>query len=289
MSETTNGLTLVSDSLPTIERIILLNAPEGLSPEKIKAIAAEELSHLQAIAMTKPDIMLCEPISVLLAVKQAMRKNLTLDPSAGLVYVRTRNIKTKDGWAKILEIQDTANGMLSVARQCGRVLDHKYPVCSYNKDGKVIQVSFSFLVQSVPAPRWETVSFGTDSFERWRVASHKENSRSWQQSSGKPQPDLTKLNYANPNYTSWKGGIDPAFAGTKAVRHALKKQGTNYNERNAVKIMIDPKSVQVAPIETIYEEVKDENQGPILEAENQNEPPVVETPISKITITNLPI
>ena len=49
---------------------------------------------------------------------------------------------------------------------------------------------------------------------------------------------MTTYNYANPNYTSWKGGIDPEFARAKAVRHGLKKLGTNQNERRALNIVI---------------------------------------------------
>lgn len=255
MQQTETGLTLLQKEQSTIEQLILLNAPDGMSIEKIKAIAAEEISHVQMIAMQKPEIMQCEPISVILAVKQAIRKNLTLDPSAGLTYVKVRSInvgsQANPAWKKILEIQDTANGKLSIARQCGRVLDHKRPSIYYSANGQVEKVIVEFLVPSVPSPRWEAIEFNTNHFQKWRIASHKENARN------KQDADINKLNYANPNYTSWNGSIDPEFASTKAIRHGLGKLGTNINERNAVKIYVDPKEVQIVSAEAAIVEAQD--------------------------------
>lgn len=235
----------LAQSLPTLEKIIALNAPENLSPEKIKAIAMEEISYIQVAAMSKPDILKCDPVSVILAVKQTIRKNLTLDPSAGLVYMKTRKIKTDKGWSTILEITDTANGKVSLARQCGQILDLKRPVVKYKENGQVETVTVEFLVPSYPEPRWEVIEFGEVHFMKWRNASHKENSRMWTEDSGKAKPDLEKLNYANPNYTSWKGGIDPEFAGTKAIKHGLGKRGTNINEINAPRVKVERKDVIV--------------------------------------------
>lgn len=235
----------LAQSLPTLEKLIALNAPDGMSEEKIKAIAMEEISHIQAAAMSKPDILNCDPISVILAVKQTIRKNLTLDPSAGLVYMKTRKIKTDKGWSTILEITDTANGKVSLARQCGQILDLKRPVIKYRENGQVETVTVEFLVPSYPEPRWEVIEFGEVHFMKWRIASHKDNSRSWSEQSGKTAPDAEKLNYANPNYTSWKGGIDPEFAGTKAIKHGLGKRGTNINEVNSKRVQVERKDVIV--------------------------------------------
>ena len=82
----------------------------------------------------------------------------------------------------------------------------------------------------MPTGRWEVRTFDESDFIRWQIASHKENGRN------KEDASLEKLNYANPNYTSWKGGIDPEFARAKAIRHGLKKLGTNANEKYANKI-----------------------------------------------------
>jgi len=64
-------------------------------------------------------------------------------------------------------------------------------------------------------------------------------------SRNKQDANNEKLNYANDNYTNWKGGIDPEFARAKAIRHALKKLGTNANEYKAIKIAQAPKEMYV--------------------------------------------
>jgi len=83
--------------------------------------------------------------------------------------------------------------------------------------------------------------------ERWRIASHRQNSRGWKPESGRPQPDSKTLNYANPLYISFKGGIDPEFARAKAVKHGLNKLGTNPNAVHAERITIEPKGVVIDP------------------------------------------
>ncbi len=42
----------------------------------------------------------CVPVTVVMAVKYALKNNLTLDPTAGLVYVKTRNVKVGNDWKK---------------------------------------------------------------------------------------------------------------------------------------------------------------------------------------------
>jgi hypothetical protein len=252
-------ITQLHDSLPIIEKLITLNAPNGMSDEQIKAMALEEISHVQTAALYKPEILNCEPLSVLLAVKQAIRKNLTLDPSAGLVYMRTRKVNIGGNqWRTILEISDTANGKISLARQCGRILDVKRPTVKYNGEGQVENVTVEFLVPSHPEPRWERIDFGTTHFTKWRIASHKENSRLWNESSGKEKPDAGLMNYANPNYTNWKGGIDPEFASTKAIKHGLNKLGININEPVTKRIHVEKKDVIVIePAEAIKAETSE--------------------------------
>lgn len=235
-------LALVKQELPTIEKILALNAPPGVD---IATIAAQEFMNLEAIAQTKPDIHQCTPMSVLLAVKSVMQKNLTLDPYAGLVYVKTRKVNTApygqpENWVKVAEMMPTANGLISINRQLGRVLDYTNPKVTKDATGRVVGVSMQLLKPSYGEPRWELYEFDESDFMRWRIASHKENSR------GKKDADPSALNYANPNYTSHKGGIDPEFSRAKCIRHSLKKLGTNPQEK-ATKLIPVKQEIVVNP------------------------------------------
>lgn len=231
MSAENKGLIILRENVPTLEALIRMNSPAGVSNDAIKAKALEELSHFQMLSLQKPDILDCEPLSILLAVKQVIKKNLSLDPSQGLVYTMVGSVKNKEGkHIKVLETPETANGKISVARQCGRILDLKRPRISYNDNGQCSKIVVEFLVPSIPAPRWEVIEFTEHNFKKWQRASHVKNSRGYKQDSGKPAPDANKMNYANALYTSWNGGIDPEFAATKAIRHSLNKLGTNVNE-----------------------------------------------------------
>jgi hypothetical protein len=157
---------------------------------------------------------------VLLAVKQCICDNLTLSPIAGLVYLFPGKIQTGINpatnakiYKDVLVYQPTAEGEISIARQSGSILDHKRPVCTYDAEGRVQSVTFEFMVPSYGQPRWEKVTFDQSNFEKWKQ-------KSAAKFGGNP----------NANYSSWKGGIDPEFAGSKAIKHALTKLGTNANE-----------------------------------------------------------
>lgn len=241
-------LDIVRNDLPTLEKILSLSAAPGTD---VATIAAQEFMYLEAIAQSKPEVYNCTPQSILLAVKGVMRQNLTLDPYAGLVYTKTRNVNigTQQApiWAKVLEMMPTANGLISINRQLGRILDYTNPEVKKDITGKVVEVSMKILKPSYGAPRWETYTFDESDFTRWQRASHKENARN------KQDADANKLNYANPNYTNWKGGIDPEFARAKCIRHSLKKLGTNPQE-------VASASVKVAgvPQDRVIDPEKDE-------------------------------
>jgi len=210
---------LAKKELPQLEAIIGLSAAKGTD---VKTLALQELEYLQMIGTTNPAIYECMPQSIIAAIKTVLKQNLTLDPYAGLVYVKTRNVKINNEWAKALEIQPSANGIISINRQCGRVLDIERPETIKDAQGKVIGVKVRYLVPSYneagkPCYRWREVEFDESDFLRWQRASHKENGRN------KADANPQTLNYSNPNYTSWKGGIDPEFARAKAIRHGLKK------------------------------------------------------------------
>lgn len=224
----------VKQELPQFQALIALNAREGTD---VATLAAQELEFLQQRALALPAIYECLPQTIIMAVKAAISKNLSLDPDAGLTYVKTRNMKVGDSWVKALEVQPTANGLISINRQCGRVLDVKRPEVTKDASGKVVAVSVEFMVPSYDlngnkTARWEKVSFDEDDFYRWQRASHKENGRN------KQDANAETMNYANENYTNFRGGIDPEFARAKAIRHGLKKLGTNMNERRMERIDI---------------------------------------------------
>lgn len=234
--ETKTGLELCKAELPTLQAIIKLNSEAGVDAE---TVALQELEYLKSVSFSKPEINECIPETVVMAIKTVMKQNLSLDPSAGLVYIKTRNVKVKDKWVKALEIMPSANGLISIARQCGRLLDIKRPHPKTDDNGKVIGVSVELKLPSGNETRWETFEFDESDIFRWRRASHKEMSRNKQDANNE------HLNYANDNYTNWKGGIDPEFARAKAIRHALKKLGTNANEHKAIKIASVPKEIYV--------------------------------------------
>lgn len=231
----TETMAVVKQELPQFQALFALNARPGVD---VATLAAQELEFLEQRALTTPAIYDCVPQTIIMAVKGAISKNLSLDPDAGLTYVKTRNIKVGENqWAKALEVQPTANGLISINRQCGRILDVKRPEVTKDATGKVIGVFVEFMVPSYDlngnkTARWEQVTFDEDDFYRWQRASHKENGRN------KQDADAKTMNYANENYTNFKGGIDPEFARAKAIRHGLKKLGTNLNERRMEKIDI---------------------------------------------------
>lgn len=236
MSTKMNEIMAVAQKeLPQLKAIISLNAPNS----DAETLAKQELEHLGMIGINTPAIFDCIPATIVMAIKTVLKQNLTLDPHAGLVYVKTRSVKVNDQWMKALEIQPSANGLISIARQCGRIFDIERPEVIKDADGKVIGVKCKYLVPSYDESgkkcmKWREVEFDESDFYRWRRASHNENGRN------KQDANAEKLNYANPTYTNWKGGIDPEFARAKAIRHGLKKLGTNQNESRAAAIVNVP-------------------------------------------------
>lgn len=218
--EQNNSLSLLNENVPTLTQLLLVNMPEGTTELQAKRKAMREIMNIEAIFSLKPELAACDPTSILLAVKQCVGDNLTLAPSAGLVYLYPQKVQvgTDPGtnakiYKQVLVYDPTAEGRISIARQSGSILHHKRPECKFDFEGKVESVSFAYLVPTKAGNFWETVTFTNSDFEKWK-----------QKSAAK------FLGNANGNYTSWKGGIDPEFAGSKAIRHALKKLGTNKNE-----------------------------------------------------------
>lgn len=238
MQTQTTALDVLRNERPTLQAITSFNYGEG---KDVSSIVLNEISYLEGMAVGKPEILLCELQSIMMAMKYVLKNNLSLDPNSGLVYTKTRNLalqKDQQGqvtkWGKVLEVQPTCEGLLSIAYQCGKILDHERPTVKKDAAGKVIEVSFKYLRPSHGSPRWVEITFDESDFKRWQTKSHAENSRGKQ--------DAASKDYSNPNYRSFNGGIDPEFARAKAIRHSLKKLGTNPNER--LSIAIKPAIVQ---------------------------------------------
>ena len=246
MSNETGLMAKLTEQVPTFKQLALIN---GIAPEKAEAIVIQEVEFIRESALANPDIMKCAPQTVLFVVKRAIKNNLTLDPQAGLMYLKTRNVnlstdQSNQQWVKVLEAQETCNGILSKCRMTGRIIDHKLPQVEFNEAGKCVGVTFEF---QLPNGRWETVKFTEYDFERWGNASHKERSRGKQ--------DANTKDYRNSLYSSWRGGIDPEMAKAKAIRHGLKKLGTNPNENKASAIQSAP--MQLLPQLTAEVEAKE--------------------------------
>ena len=229
---------MATQELPQLKALIGLNTSTDTDTA---TLALQEIEYLQMIGLSKPEIFECEPITVIMAIKRILKNNLSLDPGAGLVYTKTRSIKIgktpqgKDIWGKALDVSESAEGLISIARQCGRILDIDRPKVIKDEKGKVTSVIARFLTPTFdgmrrPTAKWREIEFDESDFRRWQTASHKENARY--------KDDGNTVDYSNPNYKSLNGGIDSEFARAKAIRHGLKKLGTNQNESRALKIVV---------------------------------------------------
>jgi len=233
---TETGIQILTNNLPTLKALMGLNARPGTD---IETMVLQEIQYVEEHGFKTPAILQCAPQSILIAVRRAIKLNLTLDPDAKLMYLIPGSVKQGNSYVKVLEAPLTANGALSVAYQCGTILDHERPSVSYNEKGQCIKVTVKLLRPSVPSPRWETIEYDTVYFKKWMTASHKKNARTWNaQHSTKPQPDANTLNHANELYRSHNGSIDPEFAIAKALRHSLEKLGTNPNAKVMLNVSI---------------------------------------------------
>mgnify|MGYP000909757014 CR=1 FL=1 len=223
----------LNDNVQTLAKIALINLPDNTPMAKAEKIVMKEIINFEMICMMKPELANLDKESIFIAVKQCIADNLTLSPNAGLVYLYPgkvcigQNGSTKI-YKDILVYEPTSEGRISIARQAGTLLDHKRPVVSFDDSGKVNGVTFEFLLNALPKPRWEIVKFDTNDFERWKQ-------KSAAKYGGTP----------NANYTSFKGGIDPEFASAKAIKHGLKKRGTNANESRNSEFVGNVENVEV--------------------------------------------
>ncbi len=237
-------LTLLNENKPTLIQKALINMVRGASLEDAQRLVEKEIFNIELILSQKPELKVCTKESILSVLTQSINDNVTLAPQAGLVYVYPYHCKVgfdtatnTDIKAWVLQYDPTANGRLSIARQAGRILDNKRPVCAFDATGKVMAVTVEFLVPSYPTPRWEAITFGEGHFKKWHTAS------------------LAKKN-SGKQYTAFNGGIDPEFAGTKAIRHGLNKLGINMNERPA---RMGAVTFTALPVEQVIKEASEEH------------------------------
>ena len=80
-------------AVPELKAIMMLNANEGTD---VETLVLQELEYVRMAALSKPEILECLPQTILMAVKSVLKKNLSLDPSAGLVYIKTRWVTMVD-------------------------------------------------------------------------------------------------------------------------------------------------------------------------------------------------
>jgi hypothetical protein len=239
--------------LATLSAIKLLTVSDNGRADTMVQV---ELAYLDSMLIASPWIKECAPITIATSIRYVLRNNLSFDPNAGLVYVTPRNAKQANGSSvRMMEVKPTANGLLSIAYQSGKVLDHKVPKVQKNAEGRVISVEFEVLKPTAGGTRWEVVEFDESDFNKWMKKSHVQNAM------GKTDADLRKLNYANDNYTNFYGGIDPEFARAKAIKHGLKKLGINTSEsmfagKAPVSPVIDPQMARAEVTEEVtHEEV----------------------------------
>lgn len=223
MENQETALQVLEKSKLTLETLALAYMPLDATKEQAQRKIIREIANVEQWLRTKPDLKaVCETQSgkesMVYAVKQCIQDGLTLSQSADLAYLIPGKVKTgqngnQDLYEWVVNYEPTANGLLSMARQSGRIFDHERPICEYDAvTGSVLSVTVKFLVPSFGQPRWETVTFGAGHFSKWKAASLKKNGA------------------ANANYTSFNGGIDPEFAGSKAIIHGLNKRGMNMEE-----------------------------------------------------------
>lgn len=229
-----NGLQLLEQNKPTLTQLVLVNMPTGTSVEEAQRVALKEISNFEMRLQTNPDLGGCTPLSILLLVKQTIADNLTLSPSAGLVYP----IPSKVGNDWVATYNPTANGLLSIAYETGSILDNKRPVATFDENGQTDTVTVEFLVPSGNSTRWEVITFNKMHFKKWMDAAIKKN-----------------LGKCPANYTSWNGGIDFEFAGTKAIKHGLNKRGTNSNSSRKSP---ENSPIKYEPIESVMKEAMSE-------------------------------
>ena len=237
----------------------LMSKNIDVSKEQLEATILNEMYNLDYIAqLYKPEILECEPMTISNGFRFVINNNLSFDQSLGLVHITTRRhtmkVRTgKDKDAKpierevrVLEVKPTVNGLVSMCKQAGTLINILPSDFEYDEKRYLKSVTINIQLPEYDSDgsllKTKTVSkkFDLDFFKKLEIASHRQNSR------GKADKTNNKtLNQANALYSSYypdaqgfkpqdysdKGGIDPEFANTKAIRHYLEKLDKNPNAK----------------------------------------------------------
>lgn len=271
MSNELSVITELNKQLPTLTKLMSLNGKEGVEER-----ALQEISNFEEHMMYNPALAECTPVSACIAIKAAIRENLSLSRRDGLVYLYPESIKFGDKWIKYVKYDRTANGELSVAYQTGTIIDHKRPTVNYNDNGQVISVVVE-IMRPTPdgAGRWESIEYNTVHMRRAAIAAHRKYARN------KQDADEKTLNYAPAMYKSWNGSMDPEFATAKAIKFALKKLGTNIGAKHNSFITLSPE--KLVRTDAVYAEAEDATYDVVATAEHDEQ-----ANATIITPTNIP-
>ena len=225
----------------------------GCSESQVAAIVENEMENLEYLAMLNPALTKCELPSVRMAFKRTIMQGLSFDPDAGLVYTTTRNVKVKnvDGTEKtilVMEAKPTVNGMVSICMRAGSLKE--VVKCKANFDEKGYVKDVVVILRPVDASDIAVVVTLAD-FKKRELASHNQNT-------GTKGGNFQTLNNANKLYSSYypenpgqahtyekKGGIDPAFAETKALKIAIKKARLDMNVNGPKRVSTEIPYVKV--------------------------------------------
>ena len=255
MSEQTTAIGLLER--PEVQNTfikVIQSANRGMSEQEAQLRVQQEVINFQEHCIYNNELANCDPQSVLFGIRKVIGANLSLDRAKGHTYLTPEGIKQADGsYKKVLKVEYQAEGMLVLHYNAGTIIDHKRPQIEYNEKGKVVSVKWEYKLSN---GRWESAQLLEMHFEKLRKASHVKNGRN------KNDADLNKMNYANPNYTSFSGGIDPEFASAKCIKHALKKMALDRN-----KFQPQPTPV-VTPTEAEHEVIDVDT----IEVDNDNQP-----------------
>ena len=202
---------------------VIQSANRGMSEQEAQLRVQQEVINFQEHCIYNNELANCDPQSVLFGIRKVIGANLSLDKAKGHTYLLPASIKQADGtFKKVLEVSYQAEGLLVLYYNANVIIDHKSPSPKYDNEqgGKVVSITWEYQLAN---KRWESVTFNEAHFNKWRKASQTKNGRN------KSDADLNKMNYANPNYTSFAGGVDPEFASAKCIKHALKKMALDRN------------------------------------------------------------
>ena len=241
----------------------------NMSVEQATIAAMQELSHLDYISIFKPEILECHPQTIAHAVRNSVKNGLSLDPDAGMVYITTRNNKVGGGVIKSLEVQPSVNGMIYQQKLAGNIADIESSV-EYDDVGYVVSVTIT-LIKIVGSDRKrETFKFTNNDFKQWEFYSHRQNAY------GKSTANQNTLDCANANYSNYypdkpnkphnyldKGGINPGFAITKCIRHAIRRAKMPFNIASrrldvSYEQVVSSEFDEVATQEADFEVIKDD-------------------------------